>query len=31
GDRVVIRATAPGADGTRIGFGDCTGTVLPAY
>ena len=29
GDRVVIRASAPGADGTRIGFGDCAGTVLP--
>jgi fumarylacetoacetase len=30
GDQVVIRATAPGADGTRIGFGDCAGAVLPA-
>jgi fumarylacetoacetase len=30
GDVVRIRATAPGADGTRIGFGDVTGTVIPA-
>jgi fumarylacetoacetase len=30
GDRVVIRGSAPGADGTRIGFGDCSGTVAPA-
>ena len=30
GDEVVIRATAPGAAGTRIGFGDCAGTILPA-
>ncbi|MFL6239433.1 MAG: fumarylacetoacetase [Actinomycetes bacterium] len=30
GDRVVIRGTAPGADGTAIGFGDCAGVVLPA-
>jgi fumarylacetoacetase len=30
GDQVTIRATAPGADGTRIGFGDCAGAVLPA-
>jgi fumarylacetoacetase len=29
GDGVVIRATAPGLDGTRIGFGDCGGRVVP--
>jgi fumarylacetoacetase len=30
GDQVVMVATAPGAGGTVIGFGDCAGTVLPA-
>jgi fumarylacetoacetase len=30
GDRVTIRATAPGADGTRIGFGEVTGVIHPA-
>jgi fumarylacetoacetase len=30
GDTVQITATAPGPDGTRIGFGEVTGTVLPA-
>ncbi|MGI8693038.1 MAG: fumarylacetoacetate hydrolase family protein, partial [Geodermatophilaceae bacterium] len=30
GDTVTLRATAPGAEGTRIGFGPLTGTVLPA-
>ena len=30
GDTVSITAFAPGPDGTRIGFGDVTGTVLPA-
>ncbi|MER7082846.1 fumarylacetoacetate hydrolase [Saccharopolyspora kobensis] len=30
GDEVTITATAPGADGTRIGFGEVTGRVLPA-
>jgi fumarylacetoacetase len=30
GDTVVIRATAPGADGVRIGLGDVRGTVQPA-
>ena len=30
GDVVTITATAPAADGTRIGFGDVTGRVLPA-
>jgi fumarylacetoacetase len=29
GDEVVITATAPGADGTTIGFGDVRGTVVP--
>jgi len=30
GDTVTLRASAPGPDGTRIGFGSCTGTILPA-
>ncbi|MBA3800088.1 MAG: fumarylacetoacetase [Geodermatophilaceae bacterium] len=30
GDTVTLRATAPGAGGTRIGFGACTGTIRPA-
>ncbi|HEU4567455.1 MAG TPA: fumarylacetoacetase [Marmoricola sp.] len=30
GDTVTITATAPGRDGTRIGLGEVTGTVLPA-
>ena len=30
GDEVVICATAPGPDGTRIGFGEVAGTVRPA-
>ncbi|MER7015090.1 fumarylacetoacetase [Saccharopolyspora sp. NPDC000359] len=30
GDEVTITATAPGAGGTRIGFGEVTGRVLPA-
>ncbi|MGA8113945.1 MAG: fumarylacetoacetase [Actinocatenispora sp.] len=30
GDTVSITATAPGAAGTTIGFGEVTGTVLPA-
>jgi len=30
GDTVTLRASAPGLDGTRIGFGACTGTVRPA-
>ncbi len=30
GDSVVLRASAPGLDGTRIGFGEVVGTVLPA-
>ncbi len=29
GDEVVISATAPGPGGTRIGFGDVRGTVVP--
>ncbi|HET6152994.1 MAG TPA: fumarylacetoacetase [Marmoricola sp.] len=31
GDVVVLRATAPGADGTRIGFGDAAGRILEAH
>jgi fumarylacetoacetase len=30
GDTVTIRATAPGPEGTRIGFGEVTGTIHPA-
>jgi fumarylacetoacetase len=30
GDEVVITATAPGANGGRIGFGEVAGTILPA-
>ncbi|WUH99002.1 fumarylacetoacetase [Spirillospora sp. NBC_00431] len=30
GDEVAISATAPGASGTRIGFGEVTGRILPA-
>ncbi len=30
GDEVVLRATAPGADGTRIGFGECRGRIAKA-
>ncbi|MGH3241061.1 MAG: fumarylacetoacetase [Spirillospora sp.] len=30
GDEVAISATAPGPSGTRIGFGEVTGRVLPA-
>jgi fumarylacetoacetase len=30
GDTVVLRASAPGADGSRIGLGECVGTVRPA-
>lgn len=30
GDTIVMRASAPGADGSRIGFGECIGTILPA-
>jgi fumarylacetoacetase len=30
GDEVTITATAPGADGSRIGFGEVRGRVLPA-
>ena len=30
GDTVVLRATAPGPDGTVIGFGECVGTIRPA-
>ncbi|MHA6629819.1 fumarylacetoacetase [Pseudonocardia sichuanensis] len=31
GDEVTISATAPGPDGSRIGFGEVTGTIRPAY
>jgi len=30
GDTVTITATAPGAGGARIGFGEVTGTILPS-
>jgi fumarylacetoacetase len=30
GDEVTISATAPAADGTRIGFGEVTGQILPS-
>lgn len=30
GDEVVLRATAPGADGTRIGFGEARGRITKA-
>ena len=30
GDEVTISATAPGPDGTRLGFGEVSGRVLPA-
>jgi fumarylacetoacetase len=30
GDTIRITATAPGPDGTRIGFGEVTGTIQPA-
>jgi fumarylacetoacetase len=30
GDEVVITATAPGRDGTRIGFGEVTGRIVPS-
>lgn len=30
GDTVSIRATAPGPDGTTVGLGEVTGTILPA-
>ena len=30
GDEVAISATAPGADGTRVGFGEVTGQIQPA-
>jgi carotenoid cleavage dioxygenase-like enzyme len=31
GDEVVIDATAPGPEGTTVGFGEVRGRVLPAY
>ncbi|PRW63353.1 fumarylacetoacetase [Actinopolyspora mortivallis] len=30
GDRVLLSATAPGEDGSVVGFGDVAGTILPA-
>jgi fumarylacetoacetase len=30
GDTITIRASAPGPDGTRIGFGEVTGVIQPA-
>jgi len=30
GDTVILRATAPGANGAVIGLGECVGRVLPA-
>jgi fumarylacetoacetase len=30
GDEIVITASAPGSHGTRIGFGEVAGTILPA-
>ena len=30
GDEIVITATAPGASGSRLGFGECAGRILPA-
>ncbi|GGD15657.1 fumarylacetoacetase [Nocardioides daphniae] len=30
GDEITLTATAPGANGHRIGFGECTGRILPA-
>ncbi|NUQ87846.1 MAG: fumarylacetoacetase, partial [Glycomyces artemisiae] len=30
GDTVTIEATAPGPDGSVIGLGEVTGTILPA-
>jgi fumarylacetoacetase len=30
GDRVTMTAWAPGPDGSRIGLGECTGTIRPA-
>ena len=29
GDQVTISATAPGPDGTSVGFGEVTGTIQP--
>jgi fumarylacetoacetase len=30
GDTVILRATAPGPDGSVIGLGECVGTIVPA-
>ena len=31
GDEVVITASAAGSDGTRVGFGDAHGQIMPAW
>ena len=31
GDEIVISATAAGPDGTRVGFGDAHGQIMPAW
>lgn len=31
GDQIVITASAAGADGTRVGFGDAHGQIMPAW
>lgn len=31
GDTVTMRGVCQGPDGERIGFGECTGTILPAF
>ena len=31
GDEIVITASAPGPDGSRIGFGDVHGQIIPAW
>lgn len=31
GDTVTLRGFCEGPDGSRIGFGECTGTILPAF
>jgi len=31
GDKIVISGSCEGADGTRVGFGECSGIILPAF
>ena len=31
GDEIVITASATGPDGTRVGFGDARGQIMPAW